>query len=473
MLVPRAVAVMVEADPPQRSCHNGRRMVPDEDSASDGDGRRVTPGRGQDTGARGLALRLLQSVLRHRLPLDQAVERQAAWAQLAPRDRAFTRLLVVTMLRRLGQLDALIAQFVPRRLPAKLAPVHDILRLGLAQLLFLDTPPHAAVDSAVVLARQGRFTAHAGLVNAVLRRAVSEAPSLLDQQDAARLNTPGWLWRRWRARFGEPAARAIAAAHMREPPLDITAAADTDVWAERLDAVMLPTGTLRRAVGGAVADLPGYDAGAWWVQDAAASLPARLLGDVGGERVLDLCAAPGGKTAQLAAAGARVTALDNVSARLQRLRDNLGRLHLEVETIRADATEFAPPRPFPLVLLDAPCTGTGTIRRHPDIARLKRAADIAVTASLQQTLLEAAAGMVAAGGCLVYAVCSLEPEEGPQQVDRFLDGQAGWRRAPIEAEEIGGVGDAITPAGDLQTLPCQHDALGGWDGFYAARLRRG
>ena len=423
-------------------------------------------------GARRHALRLLDSVLRHRLPLDQAVEQQSNLAPLATRDRAFARLLVVTVLRRLGQLDALIAEFVPRRLPPKLAPVHDILRLGLAQLLFLDTPPHAAVDTAVVLARHGRFTAHRGLVNAVLRRAVNEGPSLVAQQDAARLNTPSWLWRRWCDHFGERTARAIAAAHVREPPLDITVAADADIWAERLDAALLPMGTLRRAIGGAVAELPGFDAGAWWVQDAAASLPARLFGDVGGQRVLDLCAAPGGKTAQLAAAGARVTALDNVPARLYRLRDNLARLHLVAETIRADATDFAPPRPFPLVLLDAPCTGTGIIRRHPDVARLKRAADIAVTAAVQQRLLAAAAGMVAPGGCLIYAVCSLEPEEGPQKIDRFMDDRAGWRRLPIAAEEIGGVGEAVTPAGDLQTLPCQLDEMGGWDGFYAARLRR-
>ncbi len=428
----------------------------------------------QDGGiaARRGALGLLASVLRHDQPLDEAIERQASLARLSSRDRAFARFLVATVLRRLGQIDALIAGFVRRRLPPPLAPVHDILRLGLAQILFLQTPAHAAVDTSVELARLGRFAKHKGLVNAVLRRAAGEGPSLCTAQDAARLNTPSWLWRRWSERFGEATAATIAAAHLREPPLDITVVADAERWAQRLEATVLPTGTLRRPIGGPIDALPGFDDGAWWVQDAAAALPARLLGDVGGQRVLDMCAAPGGKTAQLAAAGARVTAVDAVPSRMRRLRDNLARLHLDAEIVCADAIQYSPLQAFAHVLLDAPCSGTGTIRRHPDIARLKGEKDIAATAKLQARLLDATSGMVASGGRLVYAVCSLEPEEGEQQIEAFLDRHSEWRRWPIDAGEVAGIAEALTPSADLQTLPCQLDALGGWDGFYAARLQR-
>jgi 16S rRNA (cytosine967-C5)-methyltransferase len=267
------------------------------------------------------------------------------------------------------------------------------------------------------------------------------------------------------------AARAIATAHLGEPPLDITLKGDDADWAARLDAVRLPTGTLRRPLGGPVTELAGFDDGAWWIQDAAAALPARLLGDIAGMTVLDLCAAPGGKTAQLAAAGARVVALDR-KHRLVRLRDNLARLGLDAETIAADLTQWRPEQPAPRILLDAPCSATGTIRRHPDVPRIKRVAEIGRFAALQERLLATALDALAPGGRLIYCVCSLEPEEGSAQIEALLARDNSVIREPITAGEVGGLAELIDTRGDLRTLPSHLAEHGGLDGFYAARLKR-
>ncbi len=278
----------------------------------------------------------------------------------------------------------------------------------------------------------------------------------------------------WCAAYGETVTRAIAAAHVKEPPLDLSvrdpaAAAD---WAARLDGVMLPTGSIRCRDAGLVTELPGYDEGAWWVQDAAAALPARLLGEVAGRPVIDLCAAPGGKTAQLAAMGARVVAVDRSPSRMVRLKDNLARLSLAADCVIADAATWHPPEPAALVLLDAPCTATGTIRRHPDIPHLKSGDDVARLTQLQARLLDAAMAMLAPGGTLIYGVCSLEVEEGPRQMAQLLARGTPLRRQPIGADEIGGLEQCVTADGDLRTLPCHLADEGGLDGFYAARLVR-
>ncbi|MCH7928988.1 MAG: MFS transporter [Proteobacteria bacterium] len=420
--------------------------------------------------ARACALDVLDTVLGDRRPLDDALADHAGLARLEARDRAFARLLVSTTLRRLGQIDALIAHCLDKPLSAKAARIRQILRLGTCQLAFLGTPPHAAVDGAVSLV--GRNRAYKGLVNAVLRRLAREGAGLAAKHDAPRLDTPGWLWESWRRAYGEATARAIAEAHLAEPPLDITVKRDAEGWARRLDARVLPTGTLRRALGGAVADLDGYAEGGWWVQDAAASLPARLLGDVAGETVIELCAAPGGKTAQLAAAGAHVVAVDRSAGRLDRLRQNLARLGLAAETIAADATRWRPRAPARFVLLDAPCSATGAIRRRPDIPHLKTAADVARLAALQDRLLDAAYPMLAPGGTLVWSVCSLEPEEGPERIAALLERAPGLERVAITAGEIGGLSELVTAAGDLRTLPCHLADRGGLDGFFVARLRR-
>jgi 16S rRNA (cytosine967-C5)-methyltransferase len=263
-------------------------------------------------------------------------------------------------------------------------------------------------------------------------------------------------------------------AHLNEPPLDITAKSDAPMWAEKLGGTLLPNGTIRVASAGSVTSLPGFDAGEWWVQDAAASIPARLLGNVARLSVADLCAAPGGKTAQLAAAGARVTAVDRSKVRMQRLSENLVRLALDAETVIADASEWVA-GPFDAVLLDAPCSATGTIRRHPDIPWQKRLADIAALTGLQSRLLDRAAKLTRPGGLLVYATCSLEPEEGEQQIDAFLARHGSFQRVPIAPSELEGLTEFLSPLGDMRSLPCHvmntDSRLSGCDGFYSARLR--
>ncbi len=421
-----------------------------------------------------MAQRTLSRVLRRHRPLDEALDEALgeAPAELAERDRAFARLLVTTALRRLGQIDALIATCLDRPLPSNAAAIQDVLRLGVAQLVFLDVAAHAAVDTAVEMAKATRLSAQVKLVNAVLRRLAQHGKALSAAGDAARLNTPDWLWHSWCEAYGEATCRAIALAHLSEAPLDISVKADAPSWAERLSAELLPTGSLRRPPGGLVSALPGFDEGAWWVQDAAAALPARLLGPVAGQRVADLCAAPGGKTAQLAAAGAAVTALDRSAKRLLRLTANLQRLGLAAELVTADAAAWQPTEPFDAVLLDAPCSATGTLRRHPDAAWLKQPTDIAKLTAAQDRLLAAAAAMLRPGGLLIYCTCSLQPEEGPRRVDALVAAGAPFRRRPIEAGELGGLDELIGEAGDLRILPCHLAEKGGMDGFYAARLER-
>jgi 16S rRNA (cytosine967-C5)-methyltransferase len=422
--------------------------------------------------ARSVAIDLIGAVLRRRRPLDDAIEDNLEIAGLPSRDRAFARLLVATVLRRLGQIDALIAHCLSTPLPPRAATVHDMLRLGIAQLLFLRTPAHAAVATTVDLAESRGFISHKGLVNAVLRRLSQEGPGLAQEQDAARLDTPDWLWHSWSASYGEEACRAIAQAHLKEAPLDITVRGDAAEWAEKLEAAPLPWGTLRRAAGGAITALPGYAEGAWWVQDAAAAIPARLFGDIRGARVIDLCAAPGGKTAQLAAAGAQVTAIDRSQRRLDRLLVNLKRLNFAVDAFAADAAVWRPREAAAGVLLDAPCTATGAIRRHPDVPHLKSPDDVARLAVVQERLLKAAAEMVHQGGTLIYCTCSLQPEEGPVQIAKLLAGGAPFTRRPVRPEEVGGMAECITAEGDLRTLPSHFADRDGLDGFYAARLIR-
>ena len=424
------------------------------------------------TSARNAALDLIGAVLRQRHPLDEAIEDYAGMADLPARDRAFARLLVATVLRRLGHIDAMIAHCLEKPLPVRAAATQDLLRMGLAQLLFLRTPPHAAVATTVDLAEARGFLSYKGLVNAVLRRLSQEGPTLIAQQDEALLNVPPWLWRNWCDAYGEPTTRAIALAHLHEAPLDISVKKDPELWRERLDAVLLATGSLRRQGGGAIANLPGYNEAAWWVQDAAAALPAKLLGNVAGETVLDLCAAPGGKTAQLAAAGAKVIALDRSPRRVDRLNANLARLQLSAQTLVADAIQWRPPQPVRFILLDAPCTATGAIRRHPDVPHLKSQDDVIRLGGVQERLLAAAVQMLAPGGIVVYCTCSLEPQEGKQQIERLFAAGAPVRRVPLDASEIGGLQECVSPEGDLRTLPCHLAERDGIDGFFAARLMR-
>ncbi|MGC9953862.1 MAG: RsmB/NOP family class I SAM-dependent RNA methyltransferase [Rhizomicrobium sp.] len=419
--------------------------------------------------ARAAAQSILSEVLRKRRPLDAAL---AATATLEVRDAGFARAIASETLRRLGQLDALIRTYVPRP-PARnrAGSTPEILLAGACELLFLDVAPHAAVDAANRLAQADDKAMHfKSLINAVLRRVAREGRQAIDAQDAARLNTPDWLWQRWMETYDEETTRAIASAHLAVPPLDIvTKGAPPGVP----DAAPLFGQVWRHNEPVRVDALPGYAEGDWWVQDAAATLPVRLLGDVRGKVVIDLCAAPGGKTAQLAAAGAHVTAVERDGTRMEWLKANLQRLRLDADLIVEDARDFRPENPALLVLLDAPCSATGTIRRHPELPWIKGASDITLCAQTASELLDAAADMTAKGGLLVFAVCSLEREEGPEQIDDFLRRQPEFSRETIAPHEIFGLGELIDANGDLRTLPCHLAQRGGMDGFYAARLRRG
>lgn len=421
--------------------------------------------------ARAAAVEILGEVLRKRGPLDAVLDEILPRAALDARDAGFARAIAAETLRRFGQLDALIHAFIAR-LPAphRSGPTLEILLAGACELLFLDVAAHAAVDAANKLAAQDKKAVHfKPLINATLRRIAREGRKTLAAQDAERLNAADWLWLRWCETYGENIAREIARAHAARPMLDIVR---KDAAFEIPGAIALPGGVLRLADAGRVEDIAGFAQGLWWVQDFAAHLPARLLGDVRGRTVIDLCAAPGGKTAQLAANGAQVIAVEREPARLARLKENLDRLNLSATLIQANALDYRPDVPAPFVLLDAPCSATGTIRRHPELPWIKSAADIDVCAATAAELLDAAADMVATGGALVFAVCSLEPEEGVEQIVDFLRRRDDFARAPIVASELFRCKDLITPDGDLRTLPCHLAEQGGMDGFYAARLRR-
>jgi len=397
-------------------------------------------------------------------------------AGLDSRDRALARAIVTAALRRLGTIRKAIARFLERGAPKKSGSFDWILVVAAAQILFLDAPDHAAVDLAVRAARADPAAApFAAVVNGVLRNIARDKQAILEAADALDDDTPAWLATRWRNAYGLARARAIAEAHRQEPTLDLSVKSDVEGWARRLDGIVLPTGSLRLDAHRPIRELEGYESGEWWVQDAAAALPARLLGQIAGLRVVDLCAAPGGKSAELAAAGALVTAVDRSAERLKRLAANFERLRLSVEVAVSDALSFEAP-PFDAVLLDAPCTATGTIRRHPDVAWTKRAGDIATLATLQAQLLDRAIALAKPGGLIVFCTCSLEPEEGEAHIGALLRRNPDVRRVPIQPHEIGGLAECLSETGDLRTLPCHlpgsTSRLSGLDGFFAARLRR-
>lgn len=432
----------------------------------------VKPKQGKP-GARDAALQVLQAVFFSERPLFEALERHISRAGLDPRDTAFARAIVMAVLRRLGEIDAVIAAFLREPLPVRSGQAELILRMAAAEQLYLGVPPHAAVSSAVDLAIKDPRARHfKGLINAVARRLSAEGKEIAAALDVEQVSMPPWAWQMLNDQHGEATTRAIARAHLAEPPLDISVASDEQGWAQRLGADRMPTGTLRRPTGGRIEEIPGFKDGAWWIQDAAAAMPARLLGDVRNLDVIDLCAAPGGKTMQLAAAGARVTAIDMDGPRMERVRENAARLGFEIHCEVADARVWVPGAPADAVLLDAPCSATGTVRRHPEILWRKDRSDLLAQAGLQYDLLRAAARMVRPGGLLVYCVCSLAREEGEDVVDAFLADGPDFQREPLCPEELGGQDNLLTQAGDLRTLPSHWADRGGMDGFFACRLRR-
>ena len=417
--------------------------------------------------ARSLALDVLDGCLGLKPRAAESLfDNHPGLGRLDARDRAFSRLLYVSCLRRMKALDAALAAHV-KKTPKSLTLL-NILRLGAAQLLILETPPHAALKETVDLAR-AKAPHGAGMVNAVLRRLVG---SRLADAAAGIRETPSWLHESWAQAFGEREADGLEAAHGGEPPLDITCPVDREAWAERLGGVCLGKATIRLRDHGAIGELAGYGEGRWWVQDVAAAALVPLLGDVAGRHVLDIGAAPGGKTAQLCAAGARVTAIESSDARAVRLRENMKRLGFAPEIIVADACEWTGGGGFDAVLLDAPCTATGTIRRHPDILRVRKPSDAARMARQQRRLLEAAIRQLSPDGVLLYAVCSLQHEEGPGQIERLLSGANGVEPVPVDATRLGGLPAHVHADGTLRTSPADLADEGGMDGFFAALLKR-
>jgi 16S rRNA (cytosine967-C5)-methyltransferase len=414
--------------------------------------------------ARKAALAILSHILRRKAPLDTQLH---ALTGMTARDAGFARALASQTLRHLGVLDTLVGQCLKKPLvPHKAGAASEILLLGACELVVLKGAAHAAVDAANRLAAADSKAVHfKPLINAVLRRLARDGETMRTALDQERLAVPDWLWSRWCAQYGEDVTRAIARAHLAQAPTDIV------VKGASFPESRSVFGAVRRlADTGRMDALPGFAEGDWWVQDAAATLPVVLLGEVAGKAVIDLCAAPGGKTLQLAARGARVTAVELDAARADRIRENLARTKLEAEVVVADARDVE--RQAPLVLVDAPCTATGTIRRHPDLPWIKEPGDVMAQAALAYEILESGAAMVMPGGLLVFAVCSLEREEGEEQIQAFLKAHPDFAREPITADDVFDHKEWITPEGDLRTLPCHLSDKGGMDGFYAARLRR-
>jgi 16S rRNA (cytosine967-C5)-methyltransferase len=422
-----------------------------------------------DLTARRLALDCLERI-RAGEELDAAWMNATNRRTLDERDRAFARQLVLTTLRHFGEMEAVLKGYVKKR-PTERAQL--ILLLGMAQILWLEVPPHAAVDTAVTLAKKAGLVPISGLVNAVLKRIAGARAEVMA---AARPeeNLPGWLRKALTKAYGEAEMRAIAQAYTTLPPLDLTLRdpASASHWIDALEATPLPTGSLRRALATDVRALPGFAEGAWWVQDAAAALPVRLFSDLQGHTALDLCAAPGGKTLQMAALGAEVTAVDRSGARLTRLQENLARTGLHARIVEADARHYTPTAPVTRILLDAPCTATGTLRRHPDVALHRQPGDLAELATLQRALLDHALTLLVPGGELVYCVCSLLPEEGEQVLRDALARHPALRVRPADAARLGVPPAWVTPEGALRTLPSYWPEQGGLDGFFAVCLQK-
>ncbi len=427
------------------------------------------------------AQRLLGAVIDTRTSLDGLTDDDHGHPQfraLDPRDRSLVRAILSSALRHRVTIERLVAGLLDRPLPGSASSLSHLLNVGAAQILFLDVPDHSAVDLAVESAkadpRNARF---AGLVNAILRGLIRTKEQSLPQMLAQTLDAPDWFVNRLESAYGEGKARAILAMHRIPAPLDLTVKSEPQAWAGKLNGLVLPTGSVRlEKFDGKVSDLEGFAEGEWWVQDVAASLPVRLMGDIRGKRVADLCAAPGGKTAAMAHAGAQVTAVDLSASRLKRLESNLARLKLTVGTFAGNLLDFKPDELFDAILLDAPCSSTGTVRRHPDVVWTKTPQDIAKLAELQFKLLRHAATLVKPGGTLLFSNCSLDPLEGEELAQKFLDAGPGYSAVPVEPLELPGLEHLNSPQGYLRTTPADLDLgrleMSGMDGFFAARFRR-
>lgn len=430
--------------------------------------------------AREGALRLTHAVLSDKKMLDEAYQAElenGPLRKLPGNDRAFAKRIVITLLQHLGEIDQILASFMDRGIPKKSGPLRNILRLGVAELLFLQVPSHAVVDSAVTHFRTWKkYAGFKGLTNAVLRQVSQKGAERLKEIDAAKANLPDWLYQDWLRSYGKDVVdQMVEVSNAPSTPLDLSFKTIDDnakKLAEVLEGQWLETGSLRLASHGKVDELEGFESGDWWVQDTAASLPVKLLGDVKEKEVLDLCAAPGGKTMQLAALGADVTALDLSGKRLQRIQKNLDRTKLEAKLVQGDALKHKFGKLFPAILLDAPCSATGTMRRHPELIHQRTPADIAHFAKLQARMLRRAADLLDDNGVLVFCTCSLQSAEGPDLISDFLMEYPDFGIDPIEEKSHPELAPFIQPDGSIRTRPDQMGELGGLDGFYAIRFRK-
>jgi len=420
--------------------------------------------------SRRVAAFAVKEVLENHNPLEQVLSGQSDYNSLEARDRAFARLIAATTFRRMGQIDAALKPFVRQR-PTKL--VYAALQTAAAQILYLGTPAHAAVGETVAMLKsRGSSKGFANMANAVLRNVVDKGPNLAGAQPP-KVNIPGWIRGEWERAYGRQAGRKMSAQLMKDPVLDVSVKANASDWAVKLGGEAIAAQSVRLGKIGDVTALEGFDAGDWWAQDVAASLPVQLLGDVKGLRVLDMCAAPGGKTMQFAAKGAIVTALDKSEGRLERVKENLDRTKLSAEIICADALEWAPEGDlYDIVLLDAPCSATGTFRRHPDVLYNRSPKDVANLVRLQDKLLAKAAEFVRPGGTLLYCTCSLMPKEGQPRVDTFLQNLPDFRLIPILNVPSLALPQEAFSEGSLRSLPYYLEDKGGMDGFFIARLER-
>ncbi|SNZ19762.1 RsmB/NOP family class I SAM-dependent RNA methyltransferase [Cohaesibacter gelatinilyticus] len=430
--------------------------------------------------AREGALRLTHAVLNDKKMLDEAYQAElenGPLRKLPGNDRAFAKRIVITLLQHLGEIDQILASFMDRGIPKKSGPLRNILRLGVAELLFLQVPSHAVVDSAVTHFRTWKkYAGFKGLTNAVLRQVSQKGAERLKEIDTAKANLPDWLYQDWLKSYGKDEVdQMVEVSNAPSTPLDLSFKANDEnaqKLAEVLEGQWLETGSLRLASHGKVDELEGFESGEWWVQDTAASLPVKLLGDVKDTEVLDLCAAPGGKTMQLAALGADVTALDLSGKRLQRIQKNLDRTKLEAKLVQGDALKHKFGKLFPAILLDAPCSATGTMRRHPELIHQRSPADIAHFAKLQARMLRRAADLLDDNGVLVFCTCSLQAAEGPDLIPDFLMEYPDFGIDPVEEKNHPEFAPFIQSDGSLRTRPDQMAELGGLDGFYIIRFRK-
>jgi len=431
--------------------------------------------------ARRMAAKLLSAVVDAKTSLDGLTDNEHGhphYLALEPRDRSLVRAILGAALRHRVTIGNLIAKRLDRPLPANAHALQHVLHVAAAQILFLDVPDSAAVDLAVEHAKSDPRTARfSALVNGLLRGLARGKEKDLPHELAKTDDAPDWFRERLVAAYGADRTREILEMHRIEAPVDFTVKSDPGRWAEVFGGIVLPTGSVRvERLNGPVAELPGFAEGEWWVQDAAAALPARLLGDIAGLRVADLCAAPGGKTAQLAHAGARVTAIDASRNRLKRLKNNLERLKLSADIVEADILTYTPNAAFDAILLDAPCSSTGTVRRHPDVPWTKSLDDVVKLSDLQARLVDKAFAMLRPGGALVFSNCSLDPMEGEELARKFLAANPAAIADPIAANELAGVEGLIDNNGWLRTTPADFNlgnaSISGLDGFFAARFRR-